>query len=174
MNRLRKAGLGIIADTVNRQGEVGPELRKELRYLVKPLLDGIQARPQGRTVGPGAAAGLLSLAFEHPVKMSQLPAESHGQGFKRARAAAPLDGMPLDFPHDSYRDMRTLRKLPLTPAKLTHTVTDSPSDRSPVPWIAFRHAFLRVPLPEPTLADHGADPHRTRTERKQTKAIRNN
>jgi hypothetical protein len=50
--------------------------------------------------------------------------------------------MPLDFAHDGYRDMRTLRKLALTPAKLADAVADSPCDRSPVLWIAVRHAFL--------------------------------
>jgi hypothetical protein len=37
--------------------------------------------------------------------------------------------------------MRTRRKLALTPAKLADAVADSPSDRNPVFWIAFRHAF---------------------------------
>jgi hypothetical protein len=47
---------------------------------------------------------------------------------------------PPDFPLDGYRRTRAHRELALAPAKLAHAITDSPSDRSPVPWIAFRHA----------------------------------
>lgn len=64
---------------------------------------------------------------------------SHRQGFERAAARAALHSVPLDFPYDRRRDMRTLRKLALTPAKLADTITDSPSD-CPVAGIAFRHA----------------------------------
>jgi hypothetical protein len=69
--------------------------------------------------------------------------------------------------------MRALRELTLTPAKLAGTVADNPGNRSPVLRIAFRHAFLRVPLPAPTLAGLFAIPHRAETNRKQTKALRN-
>ena len=46
----------------------------------------------------------------------------------------------MDFPHDGYRRMRAHRELALAPAKLADAVADSPNDRSPVSWIAFRHA----------------------------------
>jgi hypothetical protein len=136
---LKRAGSGIVADMINHRSEVGLKLRKKLGNFIKPLSEGIQARPQSRTAGP--VAGMPRMAFEHPVKMFRLPTESHRQGFKRATAPPALNRVPLDFPHDSCRDMRTLRELALTPAKLTDTITDSPSDRSPVPGIAFRHAF---------------------------------
>jgi hypothetical protein len=44
---------------------------------------------------------------------------------------------PLDFPHDGYRRTRARRELALPPAKLADAAADSPSDRSPVSWIAF-------------------------------------
>jgi hypothetical protein len=158
---------------INHRREVGPEFLKNLGDFVKPPVQGIKAGPQGNAVKRGVTVGLPRAAFEHPVKVFRLPPESHGQGFKRAAATAALHGVPLDFPHDGYRHMRTLRKLALTPAKLADTVADSPSDRSPVLRIAFRHAFLRAPLPAPRLADHRAIPHRAETKRNQSKAIRN-
>jgi hypothetical protein len=118
-------------------------------------------------------AGLLRMAFEHPVKAFWLPSESHGQGFECAAATPALDGVPLDFPHDGHGDMRTIRQLALTPAKLADTFADGSSDRSPVSWIAFRHAFLRAPLPAPRLADHRAIPHQAATNRNHSKSFRN-
>ena len=79
---------------------------------------------------------------------------------------------PPDFPHDGHRHARTLRKLTLMPAQLADT-TVGPGNRSPVLRIAFRHAFLRAPLPAPSLAGRSAIPHHAQTSRKQAKAIRN-
>jgi hypothetical protein len=62
--------------------------------------------------------------------------------------------VPLDFPHDSHGHVRSFRKLTLTPAKLADTVAYRLGNRSPVLWIAFRHAFLRAPLPAPRLVGH--------------------
>lgn len=118
-------------------------------------------------------SGLLRVALEHPVKVFRLPAECRRQGFERAGAPAALDGVPLDFPHDGYGHVRALRKFALTPAELADSVADSPGNRSPVLRIAFRHAFLRAPLPAPRLAGHFANPHQIGTNRKQTKAFRN-
>jgi hypothetical protein len=158
---------------INHRGDVGPKLCQKLADFVKPPFQDIKAGPQGRIVRHGVtAAGLLRAATEHLVKVLWLPSESHGQGLERAAATAALDGVPLDFPHHGRGDMRTLRELTLTPAKLADAVADSPSDRSPVPWIAFRHAFLRAPLPAPRLADHRAIPHQAETNRNQPKAFR--
>jgi hypothetical protein len=116
---------------------------------------------------------LLRVALEHPVKVLRLPSQRHGHRFERAGAAATLDGVPLEFPNDGHGHVRAIRKLTLTPAQLADTITDSPGNRSPVTRIAFRHAFLRVPLPAPRLAGHLATPHQAETNRKQTKAFRN-
>ena len=116
---------------------LGRKFRKKLGNFVKPLVYGIKARAQGNAVRRGASASLLRLAFEHPVKVFRVPSESHGQGFECPGATAALHGMPLDFAHDGYRDMRTPRELALTPAKLADTIADSPRDRSPVLGIAF-------------------------------------
>jgi hypothetical protein len=169
----RQTGLTIVADMINHRGEVGPGFRKKLDDFAKPLVHGIKAGPHGSIVRRDRTAVLLRAAFEHPVQVFRLPPESHGQGFERATATAALHGMPLDFAHDGCGHMRTLRKLALTPAKLADTVADSPSDRSPVPWIAFRHAFLRAPLPAPRLAGRCAIPRQTGTNRNQAKAFRN-
>lgn len=72
------------------------------------------------------------------------------------------------------RHMRTLRELALRPAKLADTIADDLRDRSTVLRIAFRHAFLRAPLPAPRVADSSATPRRTETNRDQTTPIRNN
>ena len=167
-------GLPIVTDMINHRGQVRPKFGKELGDLVKPELQGIKPGPRGTTVRYGLPACLLRAALEHPVKAFRLPPESHGQGLERAAVTAALHGMPLDLPNDGQRHMRTLRKLPLTPAKLADTVADSPSDRSPVPRIAFRHAILRAPLPAPRLADPYAIPQQTGTNRNQAKAFRNN
>jgi hypothetical protein len=146
---------------INHRGYFSPEFCEILRDFIKPLFEGIQASPQGRAVKHDViASGLPRVAFEHPLKAGWLPPESHGQGFERAAATTPLHGVPLDLPHDSRRHMRTLRKLTLTPAQLAYTVTDSPSDRSPVLWIAFQDAFLRAPLPALRLADRKPVPNR--------------
>ena len=79
---------------------------------------------------------------------------------------------PSDFPYDGHRHARTLRKLALMPAQLADT-TVGPGNRSPVLRIAFRHAFLRAPLPAPSLAGPATIPQHAKTSRKQTKAIRN-
>ena len=139
---------------INHRGDVGPKFRKKLGDFVKLPFQRIKAGPQGNAVWRGMTApGLLRMTPEHCVKVPRLPSKSHGQGFERPPAATALDSVALDFPHNGRGHARTLRKLALTPAKLTEAVTDNPSDRSPVPWIAFRHAFLRVPLPAPRLAD---------------------
>ena len=169
-----QAGLTIVADMINHRGEVGPEFRKKLDDFVEPLVHGIKAGPHGSIVRRDRTAILLCAAFEHPVQVFRFPPEGHGQGFERATATAALHGVPLDFAHDGYGHMRTLRELALTPAKLADTVADSPSDRSPVLGIAFRHACLRAPLPAPRLAEHCAIPRQTGTNRNQTKAFRNN
>jgi hypothetical protein len=75
---------------------------------------------------------LVFESLEHLLQAFWLPPESNRQGFECPAAAATLHGMPLDFAHDGYRDMRTLRKLALTPAELADAVADSPCDRSPV------------------------------------------
>ena len=171
--RHRQTGLTIVADMINHRGEAGSKFRKKLDDFVKPLVHRIKAGPHGSIVRRDGTTVPLRVAFEHPVQVLRLPPEGHRQGLKRATATAALDGMPLDFAHDGHGHMRTLRKLALTPAKLADTVTDSPSDRSPVLWIAFRHAFLRAPLPAPRLAEHCAIPRRTGTNRNQAKAFRN-
>ena len=84
------------------------------------------------------------------------------------------DGMPLDLPHHGHRHMRALRQLALRPAQLAVTIADNPRDRSPVLRIAFRHAFLRAPLPALRVADPSAIPRQTETNRDQTTSIRNN
>ncbi len=169
-----QAGLTIVADMINHRGEAGPEFRKKLDDFVKPPVHGIKAGPHGSIVRRDRTAVLLRVAFEHPVQVFRCPPEGHGQGFERATATTALHGMPLDFAHDGYGHMRTLRELALTPAKLADTVADSPSDRSPVLCIAFRHAFLRAPLPALRVADPSAIPRRTGTNRDQTTSIRNN
>jgi len=171
--RRRQAGLVIVADMINHRGEAGPEFREELDDFVEPLVHRIKAGPDGSIVRRDGTTVPLRVAFEHPVQVFRVPPEGRGQGFEGAAAAAALHGMPLDFTHDGHGHMRTLRKLTLTPAKLADTVADSLSDRSPVLWIAFQHAFLRAPLPAPRLADHCPIPRQTGTNRNQTKAFRN-
>src|SRR5579863_8370435 len=125
-----------------------------------------------RKAGLEIVTGMINHRGE--VEASGLPARGYGQGFECAAATAAFDGVPLELPHDGYRHVRTLRELGLRPAKLADTVTDSPSDRSPVLRIAFRHAFLRAPLPAPRVADSSVIPWPTETNRDQTTSIRNN
>jgi hypothetical protein len=169
-----QVGLPIVADMINHRGEVVLKGRKKLGDFVKPPLEGIKAGPHGNTVRHRMTAGRVHVAIEYPGKVFRLPPESHRQGFQRPATTAALNGMPLYFRHDSYRHMRTLRKLALLPAKLADALADSPSDRSPVPWIAFRHGFLRAPLPAPRLAHRTAMPQQTGTKRDQAEAFRNN
>ena len=170
----RQAGLEIVTSMINHRGEVGPEFHKELEDFVKPLLQQIKAGPRGAVIRRGAAAGLFCAPFQHLAEAPGLPAQSYGQGFECAPATAAFDGMPLDLPHDGHRHMRALRQLALKPAQLADTIADNPRDRSPVLRIAFRHAFLRAPLPAPRVADSCTIPRQTKTNRDQTTSIRNN
>ena len=69
--------------------------------------------------------------------------ERRGHGCLRGYiGAAPAPPVSRPFP----------AKLALTPAELADTAADSRGNRSPVLRIAFRHAFLRAPLPAPRLA----------------------
>jgi hypothetical protein len=170
----RQAGLESVTGMINLSSEVGPEPCKELEDLVRALFHRIKAGPAGTAVSRGVAAGVFCAAFQHLIEAPRLPAQSCGQGSEGAAATAALDGMPLDLPHDGHRHMRTLRKLVLRPAKLADTIADNPSDRSPVLRIAFRHAFLRAPLPAPRVADPYAIARQTGTNRDQTTSIRNN
>ena len=139
--RLANGRLGIAAHMVNHGGHVVSDADNKLGDLVKPFFQGIKAGPQRGTVNRRAITRYLpSAALKHRVKAFRFPAKRNGQGFQRPPATAPLDGMPLDFTHHSQRHMGALRKLTLTPAKLTHTLTDRPSDRSPI----FRYAFGHV------------------------------
>jgi hypothetical protein len=151
---------------------LGRKFCKKLGDFVKPLVYGIETGPQGSAVRHGTSANLLRLAFEHPVKVFPVPSESDGQGFECAATTAALHGMPLDFAHDGYRDMRTPRKLALTPAKLADTVADSPRDRSPVLGIAFQ----RVPPRSTSSAESSRSPResaRAETSRSQAESSRN-
>jgi hypothetical protein len=170
----RQAGLEIVTRMINHRGEVGPEFHKELEDFVKPLFQQIKAVARGAVVRRRATAGLFCAAFQHLVETLGLPAQSCRQGFECAAAMAAFDGMPLDLPHDGHRHVRGPRKLALRPAQLADTIADHPRDRSPVLRIAFRHAFLRAPLPAPRVADPDAIPRQTETNRNQTTSIRKN
>ena len=64
--------------------------------------------------------------------------------------------------------VRAVRKLTLTPAQLADTIADSPGNRSPVTRIAFRHAFLRAPLPAPRLAGPRTEPRPSASRRRHS------
>jgi hypothetical protein len=169
----RQPDLTIVAGMINHRGEVVPKFHKKLDDFVKPLVQGIKTGRHGSIVRRNGAAVLWRVAFKDPVQMFRLPPEGHGQGLKRATATAALHGMPLDFAHDGYGHMRTLRQLTLTPAKLADSVADSPTDRSPVLTVAFRHAILRAPLPAQTIADRAAIRPANETTRNQAETFRN-
>ena len=109
--RRRQTGLTIVADMIDHRGDVGPEFRKELGDFVKPAFHRIKTGQHGNAVRHGMTARLGRAAREHRVKALRLPSQSYGQGLERAAVTAALHGMPLDFPDDGQRHMRTLRKL---------------------------------------------------------------
>ena len=170
----RQADLESVTGMINLRGEAGPESYEELEDFVRALFQRIKAGPADTAVSRGAAADLFCAALQHLIDAPGLPAQSSGQGSEGTAATSAPDGMPLDLPHDGHRHMRTLRQLVLRPAKLADTIAGNPRDRSPVLRIAFRHAFLRVPLPALRVADPSATPRRTGTNRDQTTSIRNN
>lgn len=135
-------GLVVAAHMLNHRGEIGLKSGGKLEYLVNSRLNRIQARPYRGNVDRGRIPGawMLNPARENCAKVPRLPAESRRQRFQGSRATAALDGVPLDFPYNRNRDMRTLRELALVPAKLAHAIADRLSDRSPVFRHAFRHA----------------------------------
>jgi hypothetical protein len=133
--------LAVTAHKVNHSGHVVPDAGSELGKFVKPFFQGIKAGPQRGTVNRRAITRHLpGAARKNRVKAFRFPAKSHRQGFERPPATPAFHGMPLDFPHHGQGHMRPLRKLTLTPAKLTDALNDRPSDRSPV----FRYAFGHV------------------------------
>lgn len=126
----------------NHRRKVSLELRNELGNFVKPQFKSVETGPYGSAVYGCLTGGscLPVTAFEYGVKPSWLPAEGNRQRFKGSRATAALHAMSLDFAHDGRRHLRTLRELPLAPAKLTNALVDGPGNGSPVFRHAFRHA----------------------------------
>jgi hypothetical protein len=125
---------------VSHRGDVGLKLGNELDYLVKTSFQGTKAGPQGGAVDYRASTRYLPGApLKHRVKAFRFPPESNRKGFQRPLASPALHRMPLDFPHNGQGHMRALRKLTLTPAKLTDAFADHPSDRSPI-FRYVRHA----------------------------------
>jgi hypothetical protein len=132
-----------IANMRNHRGDLGFKAGNKLGDFVEPAVDLIQPRPQGSHIGCHLAANTIvtSVTSEHGIKTARLPAECDRQGFQCSRATPPLNSVQLNFPHNRCRDTRPFRKLTLTPAKLTDSVTDYVGDRSPVfSRHAFRHA----------------------------------
>jgi hypothetical protein len=135
-------GLVIAAHMLNHRGEIGLKFDGQLEDLVNSRLKGIEARPYRGNVDRGriASSRMLYLTREHCEKVPRLPAECHRQRFQSSRATTTPDSVPLNFPDDRNRHVRTLRELALIPAEFAHAVADRLSDRSPVFRHAFRHA----------------------------------
>jgi len=132
----------LIANMGNHCGDLGFKAGNQLGDFVKSAIDLVKPRPQGSRIGCHLAADTIvtPVTPEHGIKALWLPAQSDRQRLQCPRATAPLNGVQLNFPHNRRRDTRTLRELPLTPAKLTDTVIDHLGDRSPIFRHAFRHA----------------------------------
>ena len=107
-------------------------------------------------------SGLPGIGSSPPLstasRCSGFPTQCYRQRFQGSRAAAALNGVALNFPHDRGRYMRSFRKFALTPSKLSHPLIDGLSDGRPI---------LRHPIPPrsalaPRLADrrHSAAPPR--------------
>lgn len=127
-------GLTLSPDKLNHRGNVRFKLADELGDFINAAFQDIQAGPQHAGINRCLAnpALLRRVAFQDGSKPPRLPAKSSRQRLKRPRAATAFHGVPLDFPHDSQRHVRTLRELALTPAKLPHAVIDRTGDRSPI------------------------------------------
>lgn len=136
-----RISLGLpIAYMLKHHGYLGLKAGNKLGDLVKPPVNHIKTSPQGSHIGCHLAVdiGSMRTAPEHGIETPWLPAQGDRQRFQGSRAASPLNGVQLNFPHHRRRDTRTLRELSLSPAKLTDAVTDHLGDRNPV---FFRHAF---------------------------------
>jgi hypothetical protein len=130
--------LTVIAYMLNHRREIGPQVGKNLGYLVQASFDGIKARERCfATAGDLFAWCRRPMALEHSVKVLRLPAKGHGQRFQGSRATAALNGVPLNFAHDGWRHMRALREFALTPPKLIHPLIDGFGDCRPI----LRHSF---------------------------------
>ena len=158
------------ADIINHRNDAGPELR----YLVNPSPCGIATRPGNSAFSRGMTVGLFYPAAQHQATVLRVPAGIRRRACGSLMAASASGRMPLDFPHYGHQSMRMFRELALIPAMLAGAFAASASDRGPVLPIAFRHAYLRVPLPAPTVADLCPVPQHPRIGRNQTKSFRNN
>ena len=129
--------------TVNHHRNISSQVGYLLGDFAEPQFKSIKTGPYGSSVDDNlvARSGSPFLAFENCFKVPGFPAECNRQRFKGTRTAAAHHRLPLDFPHDRSRHLRTLRKLTLTPAKLADPLVDDPGNGGPV----FRHAFRHLP-----------------------------
>jgi hypothetical protein len=125
--------LSMVADMLNHCDEIRLDVSENLSDLIQAALNCVKAR--GRrfpaSIDWPTWCGQLA-ALEYGIKVLRFPAERYRQRFQSSRATAPFDSVPLDFTHDRDRYMRAFGKFALAPSKLSHTLIDGLSDRSPI------------------------------------------
>jgi hypothetical protein len=123
---------------VKHRVHIGFQVIEYPRHLDEALFDRIQSGQQYFTAG-GSWFVWHGAAIEHRVKVLRVPAKCDRQRFQGAPAAAALNGVPLDFPDNGRRYMRTLSKLTLLPSQLSYALIDGFGDCRPI----LRHSILR-------------------------------
>src|SRR6266700_2124183 len=118
---------------------IGFQVIENPRHMDEALLDRIQPGQQHFAADGNRLFCWHRTAIEYRVKVLRVPAKRHRQRFQGAFATATLNGVPLAFPDNRWRHVGTLRKLALTPSRLSYTLIDGFGDRRPI----LRHSILR-------------------------------
>ena len=133
------SGLPVITDMFNHRREIGRQVDEKLSDLVQTPFDRVKARGCRFM----SACDWLSWyrrpeTLEHRFEMLWFPAERHRERFQGSRATVALNGVTLNFAHNSGRHVRALSKFALAPSKLGHALIDGFRDGRPI---------LRHPIP---------------------------
>lgn len=125
--------LPAIAHMLYHRGQVGFQVVKKPRDLLQPTVQCVEAgRSCWLVADSGRAFRPWLAAVEHGGQVLRMLAKGYGQRFQSPRTAPALDSMPLDFPDDRRRHMRTLGQFAPAPAELGHPVVNCLGDCRPV------------------------------------------
>src|SRR5215471_20692435 len=111
-------------DMLKHRINVGFQVIKKLRHVDEALFDRIQPGQHHFTTSGNRLRCWYRTAIEHSVKVLAVPAESHRQRFQGPGATTALNGVPLNFPDNRRRHVRTFREFTLTPAKFSNALVD--------------------------------------------------
>lgn len=133
--------LAIFMDTANRRCEVRLNGIEPIDDRAQMPFEPIHARPQTLPIlGDWFGKLWWTMSMQNCGDVLRMPAQCRRKRLQGPRASASLNDVMLDFANGRPRNMRTFRKLTLSPAEFIHPRVDDLGDGRPV-----LHLFLRAP-----------------------------